>query len=163
MQDADDEVGWSNTRVAYYWNDIDETGEKELTDFEELFRNRIEAISDIICEKLQKGEWDRAYILTDHGFVSLPEHVDIDDLHPPDEAEQVTRRWVAGTELDDNDPGVLLDEDSHLGYVTGDTKASILADPIQRFRNQGLPDARFYHGGILPQEFVLNFVTITQE
>jgi len=38
-----------------------------------------------------------------------------------------------------------------------------LADPIQRFRNQGLPDARFYHGGILPQEFVLNFVTITQE
>jgi len=28
MQDAEDEVGWSNTRVAYYWNDIDETGEK---------------------------------------------------------------------------------------------------------------------------------------
>jgi len=63
MQDAEDEVGWSNTRVAYYWNDIDETGEKELTDFEELFSDRIEAISRIICEKLRKGEWDRAYIL----------------------------------------------------------------------------------------------------
>lgn len=163
MQDAGDEIGWSNTRVAYYWNDIDETGEKELTNFEELFRDRIEKISNIICKKLRKGEWDRAYILTDHGFVSLPDHVDIDDLHPPDAAEKVTRRWVASAELDDNDPGVLLDEDSHLGYITGGTKASILADPIQRFRNQGLPDARFYHGGILPQEFVLNFVTITQE
>jgi len=102
MQDAEDEVGWSNTRVAYYWNDIDETGEKELTDFEELFSDRIEAISRIICEKLRKGEWDRAYILSDHGFVSLPKHVDIDDLHPPDNAEQVTRRWVAGTGLDDD-------------------------------------------------------------
>jgi len=70
MQDAEDEVGWSNTRVAYYWNDIDETGEG-LTDFEELFSDRIEAISRIICEKLRKGEWDRAYILSDHGFVSL--------------------------------------------------------------------------------------------
>ena len=55
-----------------------------------------------------------------------------------------------------------LDEDSHLGYLD-DAKINLLADPIQRFRNQGLPDARFYHGGVLPQEFVLNFVTITQE
>jgi hypothetical protein len=57
----------------------------------------------------------------------------------------------------------MLDSDSHLGYLNDDTQANILADPIQRYRNQGLPDARFYHGGILPQEFVLNFVTITQE
>ncbi|MFC5973961.1 BREX-5 system phosphatase PglZ [Halomarina salina] len=163
MQDAEDEVGWSNTRVAYYWNDIDETGEKELTNFEELFSDRIEVISRIICEKLDKGEWDRAYILSDHGFVSLPKHVDIDDLNPPDNAEQVTRRWVAGTDFDDDVPGVLLDEDAHLGYLGDDAKVRILADPIQRFRNQGLPDARFYHGGVLPQEFVLNFVTITPE
>ena len=163
VQDADDEGGWSNTRVAYYWNDIDETGEKELTDFEDLFSDRIEAISRIICEKLRKGEWDRAYVLSDHGFVSLPKHVDIDDLHPPDDAETVTRRWVAGTDLDEDAPGVLLDEDTHLGYLDEDTTISALADPIQRFRNQGLPDARFYHGGVLPQEFVLNFVTITQE
>ncbi|MFC4552432.1 BREX-5 system phosphatase PglZ [Halorussus sp. GCM10023401] len=163
MRDEDDEVGWSNTRVAYYWNDIDETGEKELTNFEELFSDRIDAISRIICEKLRKGEWDRAYILSDHGFVSLPRHVDIDDLHPPAGAEKVTRRWVAGKNLDDDAPGVLLDEDTHLGYLDENARVSILADPIQRFRNQGLPDARFYHGGVLPQEFVLNFVTITQE
>jgi len=163
MQDTADDGGWGETRVAYYWNDIDEAGEEELTDFEELFSDRIESISDIICEKLDKGEWDRAYILSDHGFVSLPEHVDINDLHPPDGAEKVTRRWVAGTDLDDSGPGVMLDSDSHLGYLNDDTQANILADPIQRYRNQGLPDARFYHGGILPQEFVLNFVTITQE
>ncbi|MWG35298.1 BREX-5 system phosphatase PglZ [Halomarina oriensis] len=163
MQDANDDVGWSSTRVAYYWNDIDETGEKELTDFEDLFSDRIDTISRIICEKLDKGEWDRAYILSDHGFVSLPEHVDIDDIYPPDTAEQVTRRWVAGANLGDDAPGALLDSNAHLGYLDDDAKVSILSDPIQRFRNQGLPDARFYHGGVLPQEFVLNFVTITQE
>jgi hypothetical protein len=162
-QDTDDDSGWGDTRVAYYWNDIDETGEKELTDFEELFSDRIDSISTIICEKLDKGEWDRAYILADHGFVSLPDHVAINDLAPTDGAEKVTRRWVAGTDLDDNAPGVTLGSDSHLGYLNDDTNVNILADPIQRFKNQGLPDARFYHGGILPQEFVLNFVTITQD
>ncbi|QLC34345.1 BREX-5 system phosphatase PglZ [Halarchaeum sp. CBA1220] len=163
MQSEDEQSGWSSTRVAYYWNDLDKAGEKELTDFEALFSDRIEKISDIICEKLNQGEWDRAYILADHGFVSLPQSVDIDDIHPPDEAEQVTRRWIAGSNLDDHAPGVLLDENAHLGYLDDDTKISALADPIQRFRNQGLPDARFYHGGVLPQEFILNFVTITQE
>jgi len=163
MQSEDDESGWSNTRVAYYWNDLDKAGEKELTDFEALFSDRIEKISDIICEKLDQGEWDRAYILADHGFVSLPQSIDLDGIYPPDEAEQVTRRWVAGTNIDEDAPGVLLDENTHLGYLDDDTKISVLADPIQRFRNQGIPDARFYHGGVLPQEFVLNFVTITQE
>jgi len=27
---------------------------------------------------------------------------------------------------------------------------------------KGLGDARFYHGGLLPQEFVLDFISITQ-
>ncbi|AGN01219.1 PglZ domain-containing protein [Salinarchaeum sp. Harcht-Bsk1] len=163
MQSDDEKVGWGENRVAYYWNDLDKAGEEELTDFEHVFSDRIETISEIICEKLQKGEWDRAYILADHGFVSLPRQIDIDDIHPPDGAEHVTRRWVAGEDLDDDGPGVLLDENAHLGYLDGETKIRALADPIQRFRNQGLPDARFYHGGVLPQEFVLNFVTITQE
>jgi hypothetical protein len=162
MQSKNDDAGWSNTRVAYYWNDLDKTGEEELTDFESVFSDRIETISEIICEKLDQGEWDRAYILSDHGFVSLPRSVDIDDIHPPDDAEKVTRRWVAGTDLEDA-PGVLLDENAHLGYLDDDTDIRALADPIQRFRNQGLPDARFYHGGVLPQEFVLNFVTVTRE
>jgi hypothetical protein len=162
-QNDDEEVGWNSTRVVYYWNDIDKSGEKELTDFEKVFSDRIETISSIICDKLDKGEWDRAYILSDHGFVSLPQGFDSDDIYPPGTAEHVTRRWVAGRDLDDSDPGVLLDEDAHLGYLDDDTKISSLAEPIQRFRNQGLGDDRFTHGGVLPQEFILNFVTITQE
>jgi len=163
-RDEDDNAGWSNTRVAYYWNDIDETGEKELTNFEALFSDRLDAISDIICEKLRKGEWDRAYILSDHGFVSLPRHVDIDDLHPPAEAEKVTRRWIAGDDIDEDAPGVLLDEDTHLGYLDADAKISILADPISAFAIRDSPTpGSTTPGGVLPQEFVLNFVTITQE
>ena len=163
MEDADDRAGWSNTRVAYYWNDIDAAGEDELTDFEAVFEDRLDAIADIICEKLDRGEWDRAYVLTDHGFVSLPKHVDIDDVFPPDDAEITARRWVAGRDLDDDAAGVLLDDGAQLGYLDEDTTVSVLTDPIQRFRNQGIDDGRFYHGGALPQEFVLNFVTITQE
>jgi len=163
MQSEAHESGWGATRVAYYWNDLDTAGEEELTDFEALFSDRIDEITRIISEKLGNNGFDRAYILADHGFVSLPQSVDIDDIYPPDGAEKVTRRWVAGSELDDDAPGVLLDENAHLGYLDDDTTIRALADPIQRFRNQGLPDARFYHGGVLPQEFVLNFVTITQE
>lgn len=162
-QSGDDDSGWSNTRVAYYWNDLDKTGEEEMTEFESLFSDRVETIARIVCEKLEQGEWDRAYILADHGFVSLPDTAGIDGITAPDEAEQVTRRWIAGTDLDDDAPGVLLDENTHLGYLDEDTKISVLADPLHRFRNQGLSDAQFYHGGVLPQEFVLNFVTITQE
>ena len=163
MQSEDDSAGWSSTRVAYYWNDLDKAGEEELTNFEEVFSDRLETISRIICEKLAQGEWDRAYILADHGFVSLPQSVDLNGLYPPDGAEDITRRWVAGEGLDSDEPGVLLDETAHLGYIGDNTTVSALADPLQRFRNQGLPDARFYHGGVLPQEFVLNFVTITPE
>jgi len=163
MEEEGDDAGWGNTRVAYYWNDIDSAGEKELTDFEAVFDDRIDSVADIITEKLDHGEWDRAYILADHGFVSLPRTVDIDDIYPPDRAERVTRRWIAGRNLPDDAPGVRLDEGTQLGYLDDDTDVNTLADPIQRFRNQGVPDARFYHGGILPQEFVLNFVTITQE
>lgn len=161
-EDHDGEAGWSKTRVAYYWNDIDKTGEGELTNLESLTENHLDTIAEIICEKLDHGEWDRAYVLSDHGFVSLPTHVDIDDVFPPDGHEAVTRRWVAGERLDDTS-GVLLDESTQLGYIAEDTKIGILADPIQRFRNQGISNATFYHGGALPQEFVLNFVTITQE
>jgi hypothetical protein len=55
---------------------------------------------------------------------------------------------------------VLLDSSSRLGYL--DANVSVLASPLKRFRKQGLGDARFYHGGLLPQEFVLDFISITQ-
>ncbi|WP_255191912.1 BREX-5 system phosphatase PglZ [Natronobeatus ordinarius] len=158
-----EETGWSSTRVVYYWNDIDEAGENELTDFEDVFRDRLETITRIICEKIDQGEWDRAYILTDHGFVTHPTEPTIDSLRPPHGAEKVTRRWIAGSDVDYDKAGVLLDENTHLGYLDSDTKIGILSDPLQRFSKRGPSNNRFFHGGILPQEFVLNFITITQE
>ena len=56
-----------------------------------------------------------------------------------------------------------LDEEAHLSYLDDERDISALADPIQRIRNRDLSDAWFSHGGVLPQESVLNFVTITQE
>jgi hypothetical protein len=57
-------------------------------------------------------------------------------------------------------PGVLLDDSARLGYLDADVR--ILASPLKRFSKQGVGDARFYHGGLLPQEFVLDFISITQ-
>jgi len=164
MQSSGDESSWSNkTRVAYYWNDIDEAGEKELTDFEEVFDDRVEKISKIVRKKLDQGEWDRAYILADHGFVSLPRSGSVEAVNPPSSSDTVTRRWAAGQNIGRDSVGVSIDRSTRLGYIGDSADIDALTKPLQRFRNQGLPDSRFYHGGALPQEFVLNFVTITQE
>jgi hypothetical protein len=55
---------------------------------------------------------------------------------------------------------VLLDASTRLGYL--DANVSAFARPLKRFSKQGVGDARFYHGGLLPQEFVLDFISITQ-
>lgn len=65
-------------------------------------------------------------------------------------------------EAADDDP-VVPGGDDGVAAVEGVTDENVLADSTRRFRSQGLPDARFYHGGGRPREFVLNFVTITQE
>ena len=156
----DEDDGWQSTRVAYYKNDLDDIGEKELSDLEELLARRVETLADFIGEKLEQGEWDQAYILTDHGFVLLPHQFTPERIDRPPEASDSSRRWIAGADVDEDSPGVLLDSSARLGYL--DANVSILASPLKRFRKQGLGDARFYHGGLLPQEFVLNFISITQ-
>jgi len=155
-----DEGGWNNTRVAYYSNDIDDMGEKELSELESLLSQRVENLAQEITEKLQSGKWDKAYVLTDHGFVSLPTSVNIEAISRPDGTVDSSRRWIAG-DVEEDDEGVLLDEDAHLGYLKDDV--SILADPTKRFRKQSVSDKYFYHGGILPQEFVLDFLSISKE
>jgi len=161
-QNDDEEVGWNSTRVVYYWNDIDKSGEKNSQTLRRCLATVLRRFRVSSVTNWTKARGPGLHPL-DHGFVSLPQGFDSDDIYPPGTAEHVTRRWVAGRDLDDSDPGVLLDEDAHLGYLDDDTKISSLAEPIQRFRNQGLGDDRFTHGGVLPQEFILNFVTITQE
>lgn len=46
----------------------------------------------------------------------------LNNLMPPEEA--------AGSNLDDDVPGVLLDENAHLGYLDDVTNISAFADPI---------------------------------
>ncbi|WP_323676876.1 BREX-5 system phosphatase PglZ [Halorubellus sp. PRR65] len=156
----DENDGWQSTRVAYYKNDLDNIGEKELSDLEEMLSRRVQTLADFISSKLKQGEWDQAHILTDHGFVLLPHHVTPEKISRPPEATDSGRRWIAGEDVDEDAPGVLLDSSARLGYLDADV--SVLASPLKRFSKQGLGDARFYHGGLLPQEFVLDFISITQ-
>jgi hypothetical protein len=156
----EEDDGWQSTRVAYFKNDIDDIGEKELSDLEAMLARRVDSLAEFIGTKLKQGEWDQAYVLTDHGFVLLPDNASPEKISRPAEASDSGRRWIAGEDVDEDSPGVLLDSSSRLGYL--DANVSVLASPLKRFRKQGLGDARFYHGGLLPQEFVLDFISITQ-
>ncbi|MFH5800953.1 BREX-5 system phosphatase PglZ [Haladaptatus sp. CMAA 1911] len=156
----DEEDGWQSTRVAYFKNDIDNMGEKEHTDLEALLSRRVESLAEFIADKLEQCEWDQAYILTDHGFVLLPEEFKPEKIPRPDVATDSSRRWIAGKEVGEGESGVLLDSSTRLGYL--DANVSVLASPLKRFSKRGVGDDRFYHGGLLPQEFVLDFISITQ-
>ncbi|KZX50050.1 BREX-5 system phosphatase PglZ [Haloarcula sp. K1] len=156
----DTEDGWQSTRVAYFKNDLDDIGEKELSDLEAMLARRVDSLAEFIGTKLEQGEWDQAYVLTDHGFVLLPDSASPEKISRPTEASDSGRRWIAGEDVDADSPGVLLDSSTRLGYL--DANVSVLASPLKRFKKQGLGDARFYHGGLLPQEFVLDFISITQ-
>ena len=152
--------GWQSTRVAYFKNDLDNMGERELSDLEEMLAQRVDSLAEFIGTKIEQGEWDQAYVLTDHGFVLLPHDVTPEKISRPTEASDSGRRWIAGEDVDEGSPGVLLDASARLGYL--DANVSAFASPLKRFSKQGVGDARFYHGGLLPQEFVLDFISISQ-
>jgi hypothetical protein len=149
----EEDDGWQSTRVAYFKNDLDNIGEKELSDLEEMLARRIDSLADFIGTKIEQGEWDQAYIL-------LPRDVTPEKISRPAEASDSGRRWIAGKGVDEDAPGVLLDASTRLGYL--DANVSAFASPLKRFSKQGVGDARFYHGGLLPQEFVLDFISITK-
>ena len=151
---------WQSTRVAYFKNDIDDIGEKELNDLEVMLARRVDSLAEFIGTKLEQGKWGQAYVLTDRGFVLLPDTASPEKISRPAEASDSGSRWIAEDDMDEYSPGVLLDSSSRLGYL--DVDVSVLTSPLKRFRKQGLGDARFYHGGLLPQEFVLDLIIITQ-
>jgi len=156
----EEDDGWQSTRVAYFKNDIDDIGEKELSDLEAMLARRVDSLAEFIGTKLEQGEWDQAYVLTDHGFVLLPDNASPERISRPTEASDSGRRWVAGRmwmrirlvcySTPAPDWGVSRRQRQHP------------CESTKRFRKQGLGDARFYHGGLLPQEFVLDFISITQ-
>jgi hypothetical protein len=149
---------WTSTRVAYVDTELDDIGEKNLDQIEAKLAERVEQLADRIFEKMRKGDWNRAYVVADHGFVLLPEQAGFEELPPPD--GDVKRRRVAGDDLPENGPGVLLSREKMpaLSYLKSPVR--VLLDPQHRFSKQGIPDSRYYHGGALPQECILSFLTI---
>jgi hypothetical protein len=125
-----------------------------------MLARRVNALAEFTGTKLEQGEWDQAYVLTEHGFGLLPDTASTEKISRPAEASDSGHRWIAEDDMDEDSPGVLLGSSSRLGYL--DLDVSVLASPLKWFRKQGLGDTRFYHGGLLPQEFVLDFISITQ-
>ena len=149
---------WSSTRVAYVDTELDDIGEKNLEEIEAKLAERVEQLADRIFTKMRQGDWNRAYVVADHGFVLLPEATGFEDLTPPE--GDVKRRRVAGKDLPEDGPGVLLTREKMPALSYLKTPVRVLLDPQQRFSKQGIPDARYYHGGALPQECILSFLKI---
>jgi len=149
---------WSSSRVAHYSKEIDDYGEASIDDIEEKLAERVSALAERIFDRMRKGNWSRAYVVTDHGFVLLPEGTEFEDLSSPD--GDVKRRRVAADNLSDDDQGLLLSSQRmpDLSYLASPVR--VLLDPQQRFSKQGIPNSRYYHGGALPQECVLSFLKI---
>ena len=149
---------WSNPLVAYTDTELDDIGETDLAGIEKKLAERVEELADLIFKKMRQGNWTRAYVVTDHGFVLLPEQTTFEGLTPS--AGEIKRRRVAGEELEEQGPGILLTREQipDLSYLASPVR--ILLDPQHRFEKQGISDTRYYHGGALPQECILNFLTI---
>lgn len=158
---TDLENGWESPRVAYFDLEIDKYGENELDKIEAKISTRVEELYKLIQDRLERGGWQRIYIVTDHGFMLLPEGATIGGISPPNGVSEINRRWISGGKLE-NSYGVVINKNkSGMGYL--DTKVKLLVDPFQRFRKQGISDSRYYHGGALPQEFILNFIEVTEK
>lgn len=75
---------------------------------------------------------------------------------------EVKYRRIAGDDIEDAGTGVRV-----TGQTPGTeylkTSVRLLAKPRQYNSKSGLTDARYYHGGILPQECMLNFLRVEKE
>lgn len=151
-------TAWSSSLVAYVDTELDDIGEKNLDRIESKLAERVEQLADRIFEKMRQGDWNRAYVVADHGFVLLPERAGFEDLPAPD--GDVKRRRVAADDLPDDDTGVLLTREKMPALSYLQCPVRVLLDPQQRYSKQGIPDSRYYHGGALPQECILSFLKI---
>lgn len=162
VPDAPDS-GWEHHKIGYYEKDIDDVGEGEIGDIERHFGTYVEDLSAMISRKLDSENWDRIYVVTDHGFVLLPEGTTMEPVKGVDfdGAEKKFRR-VAGDAVNQSGTGVYVESTmGGLDYL--DTNLQVLIDPRQFYSKQGYsPDTRYYHGGLLPQECMLSFLEIQQ-
>ncbi|GKZ16279.1 BREX-5 system phosphatase PglZ [Haladaptatus sp. T7] len=158
----DSDSGWQRNQIAYYDKDIDDIGENELDNPESHFTDYIDELYDLITEELENGNRDRIYVVTDHGFVLLPKGTTMESISSYDGDGEVKYRRIAGDDIEDAGTGVRV-----TGQTPGteylNTSVRLLAKPRQYNSKSGLTDARYYHGGILPQECMLNFLRIEKE
>jgi hypothetical protein len=151
--------GWEHQKIAYYDKEIDDVGEGEIGDIVGHFGDYIDDLSGTIRRKLTDESWDRIYVVTDHGFVLLPEGTTMESV-PADAPEtEVKYRRVAGDDFDDMGSGVhITPNTAGLGYLS--TNLQMLVDPRQHFSKQSYRRSQYYHGGLLPQECMLSFLEI---
>lgn len=160
VTDSFQDVGaWESDRVVYVNTELDDIGEKELDQIEKKLARRVDELAERITNVLQKGNISRAYVATDHGFVLLPEGTNFEKLQAPDGAD-IARRRYAVENAEPNGHGITLEQSADFPYLKA--AVHVLVDPQHRFGKQGIPDSRYYHGGALPQECVLSFLTIEQ-
>ncbi|WP_254821929.1 BREX-5 system phosphatase PglZ [Haloglomus halophilum] len=154
------EGGWEHHRIAYYDKELDDVGEGEIGDIEAHFRGYIDDLHDLIEHKLETENWDRIYVVTDHGFVLFPDEPTMESIDANAESEmEVKYRRVAGDAVESGGSGVLV-EASTPGANYLDTNLRLLTDPRQHFSKQGYDARRYYHGGLLPQECMLSFLRV---
>ena len=151
---------WSSPRVAYFDDEFDKIGENDLEEIERHLAGRVDRLAALVTTQLERGDWSKAYVVTDHGFVLLPEGSHLEALDPPSEAQDVRRRRIAGDGLPEAETGVLLNDRRVPALEYLDTSVNLLVDPQQRYKKQGISDARYFHGGASPQECVLCFLEI---
>ncbi len=155
------DTGWEHHHIAYYDKELDDVGEGEIGDIERHFEDYIEDLSETIRGKLTDESWDRIYVVTDHGFVLLPDGTTMESISVDAPQTETKYRRVAGDQLDDIGSGVYLSPDTAgLDYLN--TNLQLLVDPHQYFSKRGYSNTRFYHGGMLPQECMLLFLEIQQ-
>ena len=154
-----DVSAWKSDRVVYFNTELDEIGENNFDKIEKKLAVRVNELAELITAALRKGNVSRAYVATDHGFVLLPEGASFERLEAPAGVD-VARRRYAAENAEPNGHGITLEQSADFPYL--DAAVHVLVDPQHRFSKQSISDSRYYHGGALPQECVLSFLTIEQ-
>lgn len=153
------EDGWGEHRIAYYDKEIDEVGEGQIGEMVNHFDNYVTELAAMIRDKLNNKNWDRIFVVTDHGFVLLPDGTTTESVPSEAPESEVKYRRVAGEDLSGLTNGVSVSgSTSGLDYLK--TNLQLLVDPRQHFSKQGYSGDRYYHGGLLPQECMLSFLEI---
>ena len=154
-----------SSRVIYiYHNVIDAIGDTASTEADtfDAVRKTITEISDLVRFIINSLNGTHVFVTADHGFLyqeSKPVETDKSVLpQNPAGTIKAKKRYLLGTELPD-----------HNAVWHGSTKTTASAEGNMQFwlpkgcnRFHFVGGARFYHGGAMPQEFIVPVVKVQQ-